>query len=98
MLDSDRSIEARLLRDNEEGPDRAARRRASGQPLVDILLGTRSDGALVGLVQPHEELHRFGDLLLRRVDRAVSGVGRTREQSVLEAFGAGATGVNGCAG
>ena len=70
MLDGDLGVEAGLLREHEEGPDRAARRRSGGQPFVDILLGTRGGCALVGLVKPHEELHRFGDLLLRGVDRA----------------------------
>src|SRR3546814_3766586 len=64
---------ARLRRDVEECSDRAARSRSGGKPLVDVLLRAGGGGSLVGLVDPEEELHRFGDLLFGRMNWASRG-------------------------
>ena len=48
-------------------------RGAGGEPVVDVLLGAGRGGAVVGLVEPVEELDGFGDLLFGGVDRSAVG-------------------------
>ena len=75
MLDSNLGVEPGLFGDNEEGADRSPGGRAGGEPFVDVGLGAARGGALVGLVEPGQELDGLGDLLLGRVHRSPGGSG-----------------------
>lgn len=53
-----------MVSPHKESSDLLAGRRARGEKLVDVLLGTRGQTAIVRVAQPAEEFQGLGDLLL----------------------------------
>src|SRR5690606_7356466 len=73
VADLDAGVEAGLPGEDEERADEVAGRGPGGEVGIDVLLSARCRGALVGRVEPGQELGGLGDLLLGGVDRSLRG-------------------------